>query len=131
MGKEAEEIIDQYQDALIHSRNHEKALEMTADLFAVDTTTIRVILEDAGIIPRPDFKIETMLNKYGGVMDKVADTYYRELVKKKKEIEAEMQELSKKYDELKKNKEALEAGMQMVEGYAKGVLEYRNAKGTY
>jgi hypothetical protein len=42
-----------------------------------------------------------------------------------------MQELSKKYDELKKNKEALEAGMQMVEGYAKGVLEYRNAKGTY
>lgn len=120
MGKEQEQIIKQYINLLNNDFKHNKAVEMTADLFGVDEETIKVILEDAEIIPREDYMYHNLYSNYGLVMECSTDTYYRKL-------SSEKNELQKERDRIDKQIKDLDEKLKMVEEYAKGILEIRDA----
>lgn len=120
MSREKEEIIKQYRNLLYNEHPHKRAAEMTADLFGIDTETVIAILEDANVIPHVTPPKNNIYGHFGSFLESSADAYYRELCKKKKELEDNKASIQSQINSIDKK-------MKEVEGYAQEILEIRDA----
>lgn len=142
MEKEKEAIKKQYINLLMNDNPHKIAIKITADLFAIDSETVEAILEDLKVIPkRHDDKVMTV---YGEVIKDSVDSYYRQLVHYRDDLDTQIKKADAEIDRLKQEyrakekqiknrrsqyfdkKVSTERKMEEIADYAKGMMEVRN-----
>jgi hypothetical protein len=104
MTKEQTQVVEQYTNLLRNQYKHKEALEMTADLFAIDSETVRVLLEDACIIP----SFTKKLSEYGDMYIRIMTDLYVELNKRKQDLLAEKSDIENRLVDIDKQMNIIE-----------------------